>query len=65
MKKVQEYICSECGYISKYWLGRCPNCQNWDTFIFNQFKTQKNEDEKDKIQNGKKPLRIDQITSTT
>ncbi len=36
MKKSKvSYICSECGYISKYWLGRCPNCENWDTFVEN------------------------------
>lgn len=35
MKKTQEYICSDCGYISKYWLGKCPNCQAWDTFVLN------------------------------
>ena len=45
MKKQKvSYICSECGYISKYWLGRCPNCENWDTFVENN--KQFNKDEK-------------------
>ncbi|MCS7243769.1 MAG: AAA family ATPase [Candidatus Calescibacterium sp.] len=35
MKKSIEYICSDCGYLSKYWLGRCPNCQAWDTLVLN------------------------------
>ena len=26
------YICSECGYTSKKWLGKCPNCESWGTF---------------------------------
>ena len=26
------YICSECGYISQKWLGKCPNCDSWGTF---------------------------------
>lgn len=25
------YICSECGYSSPRWLGRCPGCSNWNT----------------------------------
>ena len=25
------YTCSECGYRSPKWLGRCPDCQAWDT----------------------------------
>jgi DNA repair protein RadA/Sms len=27
-----KYICSECGYESLKWLGRCPSCDNWNTF---------------------------------
>jgi DNA repair protein RadA/Sms len=25
------YICSNCGYGSASWIGRCPDCQQWDT----------------------------------
>ncbi len=25
------YICSHCGYGSASWLGRCPNCGQWNT----------------------------------
>ena len=27
-----EYICANCGYRSPKWLGRCPSCQQWETF---------------------------------
>jgi DNA repair protein RadA/Sms len=27
------YICSECGYTSPTWRGKCPNCGKWNTFI--------------------------------
>lgn len=26
------YVCSECGYDSAKWLGKCPNCGVWDSF---------------------------------
>ncbi len=26
------YVCSECGYDSVKWLGKCPACGQWDTF---------------------------------
>ncbi|HEX68623.1 MAG TPA: DNA repair protein RadA [bacterium] len=26
------YICKNCGYISPKWMGRCPHCQEWNTF---------------------------------
>ncbi len=27
------YICKECGYKSVSWIGRCPNCGAWNSFI--------------------------------
>jgi len=30
------YSCSECGYKSVKWLGRCPTCGNWETFFQEQ-----------------------------
>ena len=26
------YICRECGYNSPKWLGKCPECDSWDSF---------------------------------
>ncbi|MGB9677084.1 MAG: DNA repair protein RadA [Candidatus Ratteibacteria bacterium] len=34
MKKEKSiFVCSECGYQTIKYLGRCPNCGKWDTFI--------------------------------
>ncbi len=27
------YICQQCGKESLKWLGRCPNCQEWNSFV--------------------------------
>src|SRR3970040_2598378 len=27
-----KYICSNCGYESLRWLGKCPECDSWNTF---------------------------------
>ena len=27
------FFCSECGYESTKWLGQCPVCNNWNTFV--------------------------------
>ena len=33
MAKVKSiFICSECGYESIKWLGKCPDCNSWNTF---------------------------------
>ena len=31
-KSKVKYICSNCGYESVRWLGKCPECDNWNTF---------------------------------
>lgn len=27
------FFCQECGYESAKWLGKCPSCQQWNTFV--------------------------------
>ena len=31
-KSSKKYICSECGYSTLSWLGKCPSCGGWNTF---------------------------------
>lgn len=33
MKQNTKFICSNCGYESINWLGKCPSCDNWNTFL--------------------------------
>ncbi|MCA9400804.1 MAG: DNA repair protein RadA, partial [Candidatus Omnitrophica bacterium] len=33
MKTKTIYICQECGHNSVRWLGKCPSCSNWNTFV--------------------------------
>ncbi len=34
MGKVKtRFVCQECGYESAKWLGKCPSCNNWNTFV--------------------------------
>lgn len=27
------YVCNSCGYESPKWLGKCPSCNEWNTFV--------------------------------
>ncbi|MBR2931055.1 MAG: DNA repair protein RadA [Clostridia bacterium] len=27
------FVCSECGYTNPKWLGRCPECSSWNSFV--------------------------------
>ena len=31
------YTCQECGYQSPKWMGKCPECQNWNSFTEEEF----------------------------
>ncbi len=33
MKEKSIYTCQQCGYQSPKWLGRCPDCNQWDTLV--------------------------------
>ncbi|WP_133575470.1 DNA repair protein RadA [Pedobacter metabolipauper] len=32
-KSKSAYFCQSCGYESAKWLGRCPSCNQWNTFV--------------------------------
>jgi DNA repair protein RadA/Sms len=31
VKKNSRFVCEECGFVSAKWLGRCPDCGQWDS----------------------------------
>jgi DNA repair protein RadA/Sms len=33
MKPKTQYACQQCGHTSPKWIGRCPTCQEWNTFV--------------------------------
>lgn len=32
-KEKQIFFCKECGFESVKWMGQCPGCKNWNTFV--------------------------------
>jgi len=32
-KKRSKYVCQSCGYVSPAWIGKCPECSGWSTFV--------------------------------
>lgn len=40
-KEKTVYFCSNCGYESIKWVGKCPMCNQWNTFIENKIVEQK------------------------
>jgi DNA repair protein RadA/Sms len=33
MKAKTQFACQHCGYVSAKWIGRCPSCQQWNSFV--------------------------------
>ena len=32
-KTKSAFFCQNCGYESTKWLGKCPSCEQWNTFV--------------------------------
>lgn len=57
------YVCQECGYESPKWMGKCPECSNWNTMVEELEVRGKN----DTLPGGmmvSKPLNINEIELT-
>lgn len=58
------FFCSECGYQSSTWLGKCPECGKWNTF---QEEVVKAESGKRKAESGERktmPKRIEEVVAS-
>jgi len=54
MSKVKSrYVCSNCGATSSKWMGRCPQCQEWDTLV--EEITPSSLPKSNRLSNGKEP----------
>ncbi|MCQ2491673.1 MAG: DNA repair protein RadA [Lachnospiraceae bacterium] len=40
-KSKSVYFCQECGYESAKWMGQCPACKEWNTFVEERIETTK------------------------
>nr|WP_162097597.1 DNA repair protein RadA [Streptococcus macacae] len=63
-KKKRTFVCQECGYNSPKYLGRCPNCSSWSSFV--------EEVEVSEVKNARvsltgektRPVKLNQVTSS-
>ena len=38
------FVCQGCGHAELRWLGRCPECDAWDSFVEERIAPAKNDD---------------------
>ena len=61
------FVCQECGYESLRWLGKCPACNTWNTFLEEQKENTSNSVKNvinKKILQGEMPKNIVEIKSS-
>lgn len=65
MSKVKSaFFCNQCGYESAKWLGKCPSCQQWNTFteeIIHKEPALKNTWKQDAKSNAPKAIAIEDV----
>ena len=56
------YFCQECGYQSSSWLGRCPECGKWNTFVEEVVKAECTKRKTGSAIAKSTPVRIQEVT---
>ena len=56
------YFCNSCGHESPKWMGRCPACGEWNTFVEEKVSTKKTGKNKGLLANeGARPIKLSEI----
>ena len=66
-KTKTSFFCQNCGYESPKWVGKCPNCENWNTFVEEIVVKGNDKGEKDvwKNYNGKEKIKTISISDVS
>src|SRR5690606_348829 len=56
------FACRECGYNSPKWLGKCPSCNAWNTFVEELDASKVRPSRRDALNERTKPQRIRDVT---
>ena len=55
------FVCSECGYESAKWLGKCPSCNSWNTFYEEKIQETTSSGKKVNLREREKPKNLNSI----
>lgn len=64
MKSKTMFFCGNCGYESPKWLGKCPGCGEWNTFVEEKVSPAKSKSGRRGLVKSSKPVRLSEITVT-
>ena len=55
------YFCSDCGYESPKWLGKCPGCGEWNTFVEEKVSSKPGKSARKGLVRSSTPVRLSEI----
>ncbi len=55
------WFCNQCGYESAKWLGKCPGCGEWNTFVEEKVTVTKGKTVKKGLVKSQKPVSLSDI----
>lgn len=61
MKTTTMFVCNECGYDSPKWLGKCPACNSWNTFVEEKVGKTTKGASKDKIKERNEVIELNRV----
>lgn len=59
------YMCSSCGYDSPKWLGKCPSCGEWNTFVEERVPARQTKGVRGRLVKSTAPVRLSEIEVTS
>ncbi len=59
-KTKTKYICQECGYFSLKWMGKCPECNTWDSMV-EEFVSEKKSFGKKQVVVSEQPIKLKDV----
>ena len=62
-KESTVYFCNECGYESSKWMGQCPACKAWNTFVEEKVDKKILSSSAKRNEAGSKPVSLSQIST--
>ena len=62
-KKTTGFFCQNCGYESSKWMGQCPGCKEWNTFVEEPLNIHENKHTQGAL-SGNKPVLLKDITGS-
>jgi DNA repair protein RadA/Sms len=57
------YLCQNCGYQSSKWMGRCPECEQWSSFVEERTSLKAHRHQRGGDQSSAKPMAITEVSA--